>query len=215
MDWMKQLGGVLDRYADRGAVRPPDDAVHEDFDQFVRAAPPDAVADGLSAAFRPNTRPLSLMASQLFGRAGGPQRANILSMLLTTVGPLVVQQLLARRKRGTAASGQGRRARTDPPRRARCTAGDAADRGPARSPGRRGHRAGGGEEGSNGDRPDQRGFRPAAVPREDAGRGGPQPSRSAAWRRSGARSSFNRLKRTARLPHPAGRHGLLGGDGPG
>ena len=108
MDWMKQLGGVLDRYADRGAVRPPDDAVHEDFDQFVRAAPPDAVADGLSAAFRSeHTPPFPLMASQLFGRAGGPQRANILSMLLTTVGPLVVQQILARRKRGTAASGQG------------------------------------------------------------------------------------------------------------
>jgi hypothetical protein len=73
MDWMKQLGGVLDRYADRGAVRPPDEAVHEDFDQFVRAAPPDAVADGLSAAFRSeHTPPFPLMASQLFGRAGGP-----------------------------------------------------------------------------------------------------------------------------------------------
>ena len=37
MDWMKQLGGVLDRYADRGAVPPPDSEVHEDFDQFVQA----------------------------------------------------------------------------------------------------------------------------------------------------------------------------------
>ena len=108
MDWMKQLGGVLDRYADRGAVRPPDAAVDEDFDQFVRAAPPDAVADSLSAAFRSeHTPPFPQMASQLFGRASGAQRANILSMLLTTVGPLVVQQILARRKRGTAASGQG------------------------------------------------------------------------------------------------------------
>ena len=52
MDWMKQLGGVLDRYADGGAVRPPDSAVHEDFDRFAQAAPPDALADGLSAAFR-------------------------------------------------------------------------------------------------------------------------------------------------------------------
>ena len=67
MDWMKQLGGVLDRYADRGAMPPPDSAVHEDF----------------------------------------AQRVNILTMLLTTLGPLVVQQILARRKRGTAASGQG------------------------------------------------------------------------------------------------------------
>ena len=92
MDWMKQLGGVLDRYADAGSVRPPDAAVHEDFDRFAQAAPPDALADGLSAAFRSDqTPPFPQMASQLFGRASGAQRANILNMLLTTVGPLVVQ----------------------------------------------------------------------------------------------------------------------------
>jgi hypothetical protein len=108
MDWMKQIGGVLDRYAEGGAPRPPDAAVHEDFDRFAQAAPPDAVADGLSAAFRSDqTPPFPQMASQLFGRANSAQRVNILNMLLTTVGPLVVQQILARRQRGTAASGQG------------------------------------------------------------------------------------------------------------
>jgi hypothetical protein len=108
MDWMKQIGGVLDRYAEGGAQRPPDAAVHEDFDRFAQAAPPDAVADGLAAAFRSDqTPPFPQMASQLFGRANGTQRANILNMLLTTVGPLVVQQILARRQRGTPASGQG------------------------------------------------------------------------------------------------------------
>jgi hypothetical protein len=108
MDWMKQIGGVLDRYAEGGAPRPPDAAVHEDFDRFAQAAPPDAVADGLSAAFRSDqTPPFPQMASQLFGRANSAQRVNILNMLLTTVGPLVVQQILARRQRGTPASGQG------------------------------------------------------------------------------------------------------------
>jgi hypothetical protein len=108
MDWMKQVGSVLDRYADGGTVRPSDAAVHEDFDRFAQAAPPEALADGLSAAFRSDqTPPFPQMASQLFGRASGTQRANILNMLLTTVGPLVVQQILARRQRGTAASGQG------------------------------------------------------------------------------------------------------------
>jgi hypothetical protein len=108
MDWMNEIGGVLDRYAEGGASRPDDPAVHEDFDRFAQAAPPDAVADGLSAAFRSDqTPPFPQMASQLFGRAYGAQRANILNMLLTTVGPLVVQQILARRQRGTPASGQG------------------------------------------------------------------------------------------------------------
>jgi hypothetical protein len=108
MDWMKEIGGVLDRYAEGGASRPHDTAVHEDFDRFAQAAPPDAVADGLAAAFRSDqTPPFAQMASQLFGQASGTQRARILNMLLTTVGPLVVQQILARRQRGTAASGQG------------------------------------------------------------------------------------------------------------
>ena len=108
MDWMKELGGVLDRYADRGAARPPESALHEDFDRFAQAAPPEALADGLSAAFRSDeTPPFPQMASQLFGRASGAQRARILNMLLTTVGPLVVQQILARRQRGTPGSGQG------------------------------------------------------------------------------------------------------------
>ena len=108
MDWMKELGGVLDRYADGGAARPPESALHEDFDRFAQAAPPEALADGLSAAFRSDeTPPFPHMASQLFGRASGAQRARILNMLLTTVGPLVVQQILARRQRGTPGSGQG------------------------------------------------------------------------------------------------------------
>jgi hypothetical protein len=108
MDWMKQIGGVLDRYADGGAARAADPAVNEDFDRFAQAAPPEELADGLSAAFRSDqSHPFPQMASQLFGRASGAQRANILNMLLTTVGPLVVQQILARRQRGTAASGQG------------------------------------------------------------------------------------------------------------
>jgi hypothetical protein len=106
MDWMKQLGGVLDRYADPNLQREPD-GVHEDFDRFTQAAPPEAVADGLSAAFRSDrTPPFPQMASQMFGRAGGSQRANILNMLLATVGPMVVQQILARRHGGSS-SGQG------------------------------------------------------------------------------------------------------------
>lgn len=107
MDWMKQVGDVLDHYAEGGAAR-RSEAVHEDFDRFAQAAPRDAVAEGLSAAFRSDqTPPFPQMASQLFGRASGAQRANILNALLTTVGPLVLQQILARRQRGGAVSGQG------------------------------------------------------------------------------------------------------------
>ena len=108
MDWMKQLGGVLDRYAD--ASRPGEPAgVQEDFDRFAQAAPPEAVAEGLSEAFRSDrTPPFAQMASQMFGRAGGTQRAAILNTLLATLGPMVLQQILARRQGGAASpSGPG------------------------------------------------------------------------------------------------------------
>jgi len=104
MDWMKQMGGILDQYGNAPAHRHPD-TVHADFDRFAQAAPPSAVGEGLAAAFRSNqTPPFPQMASQLFGRASGSQRANILNMLLATVGPMVLQQILARRQQGGAAA---------------------------------------------------------------------------------------------------------------
>jgi len=102
MDWMKQVSDVLDRYGDVNPSRPPD-TVHTDFDRFARQAPPEAISEGLSAAFRSDQTPeFPLMASQLFGRASGSQRAGMLNALLAAVGPMVLQQILARRQRGPA-----------------------------------------------------------------------------------------------------------------
>ena len=100
MDWMKQVGDVLDRYGDANPNRPPE-TVDRDFDLFAQKAPPAAVSEGLSAAFRSDQTPeFAQMASQLFGRASGSQRAGMLNALLATVGPMVLQQILARRQRG-------------------------------------------------------------------------------------------------------------------
>ena len=81
-----------------------------DFDLFAQNAPPAAVSEGLSAAFRSDQTPeFAQMASQLFGRASGSQRATMLNALLATVGPMVLQQILARRQRGPSSgpAGQG------------------------------------------------------------------------------------------------------------
>ena len=106
MDWMKQVGDVLDRYGDANPNRPPE-TVDRDFDLFAQNAPPAAVSEGISAAFRSDQTPeFAQMASQLFGRASGPQRAGMLNALLAAVGPMVLQQILARRQqRGPAAGG--------------------------------------------------------------------------------------------------------------
>ena len=46
MDWMKQVGDVLDRYGDANPNRPPE-TVDRDFDLFAQNAPPAAVSEGL------------------------------------------------------------------------------------------------------------------------------------------------------------------------
>ena len=102
MDWMKQVSDVLDRYGDVDPSRPPE-TVDTDFDRFAHEAPPEAISEGLSAAFRSDQTPeFAQMASQLFGRASGSQRAGMLNALLAAVGPMVLQQILARRQRGPA-----------------------------------------------------------------------------------------------------------------
>jgi hypothetical protein len=103
MDWMNQLNGVLQQYNGAQAAQSPAN-VNDDFDQFAQAAPPSAVADGLSAAFRSEqTPPFGQMIGQLFGQSNGTQRASILNTLIAALGPTIVSQVLARA--GGGASG--------------------------------------------------------------------------------------------------------------
>lgn len=104
MNWMKELGDVLSRYDNASPDRAPA-TVDSDYDLFARKAPPAAVSEGLAAAFRSEKTPeFAQMAAQMFGRASGPQRAGMLNALLASVGPIVLQQILARRAR-TSGSG--------------------------------------------------------------------------------------------------------------
>jgi hypothetical protein len=96
MNWMDQIGGMLQQYTGAGAQAAPS-GVHDDFDQFAQAAPQSAIADGLAAAFRSNdTPPFPQMLGQLFGQSNGQQRAGILNTLISAVGPTVLAQIMAR-----------------------------------------------------------------------------------------------------------------------
>jgi hypothetical protein len=100
MDWMQQLGGVLNRYGNADADHA--DAV-SDFDHVAQAAPKEAIGTGLADAFRSSqTPPFANMLGQMFGQSGGTQRAGVLNALLTTLGPVVVSQILARRNASAA-----------------------------------------------------------------------------------------------------------------
>jgi len=100
LDWMSQLGGILQQYGGADPNRAPSN-VDDDFDQVTQAAPRDAISDGLSTAFRSEqTPPFGDMLGQLFNQSGGQQKASILNTLIRALGPAVVSQILARRGAG-------------------------------------------------------------------------------------------------------------------
>jgi hypothetical protein len=97
VNWINQLGDMLQQYTGASASAAPS-TVQDDFDQFTQVAPTGTVADGLASAFRSDQTPaFGQMISQLFGQSNGNQRAGILNTLISTLGPTLVAQLLARR----------------------------------------------------------------------------------------------------------------------
>ena len=69
MDFLKQIGAVLDQYENARPDQPPA-AVERDFDAFSRVAPQTTLSEGLAAAFRSEaTPPFPHMLGQLFGRS--------------------------------------------------------------------------------------------------------------------------------------------------
>ena len=96
MDWMNQLGGILQQYNGAQPNQAPD-TVDDDFDQLAQQAPPSALSDGLAAAFRSDQTPdFGQMAANLFSNSGGQQRAGILNTLLRAAGPAILSQVLSR-----------------------------------------------------------------------------------------------------------------------
>ena len=96
MNWMDQIGNVLQRYtaSGTGAASAPSD-VHEHFDQVAQVAPKSAVAEGLADAFRSDqTPPFDQMISNLFMHSDGQQRAGILNRLLGATGPGILTHYL-------------------------------------------------------------------------------------------------------------------------
>ena len=94
MNWLDQIGNVLQQYTGGGAAVAPSPDVHDHFDQVARAAPQSVVADGLSEAFRSNQTPaFGEMVSNLFNRSNGEQRAGILNRLLEATGPGILAQI--------------------------------------------------------------------------------------------------------------------------
>ena len=96
MEWMDQLNNILRQYTGVEAAQAPS-TVHDDFDLFAQSAPQPLLADGLAEAFRSDqTPPFGQMIATLFGHSSGQQRAGILNTLISTLGPSIISQILAR-----------------------------------------------------------------------------------------------------------------------
>ncbi len=105
MDWMNQIGSILQQYGGAQANQAPN-TVDNDFDQFAQVAPRSAMADGLAEAFRSDqTPPFPNMLSQLFGQSSGTQRASILNTLIGALGPTILSQVLSRAGGGGSGAG--------------------------------------------------------------------------------------------------------------
>jgi hypothetical protein len=95
MNWLEQLGGVLQQYTTTTSGDHPSSA-ESDFDQVATVAPREAVAGGLADAFRSqDTPPFPNMLGQMFGQSDGQQRASILNTLLATVGPALLSRVMS------------------------------------------------------------------------------------------------------------------------
>ena len=100
MNWMNQIGELLQQYNGADPRRAPD-TVEDDFDQLAQNAPQSELADGLAAAFRSDQTPaFGQMVSQMFANGNGQQRASLLNTLIRTVGPTILAQVLASRGGG-------------------------------------------------------------------------------------------------------------------
>ena len=96
MDWMQQIGDLLQQYRSGSAGEAPQQ-VTQDFDQVAQTAPTSTIADGLAAAFRSDQTPaFGEMVGNLFSRSGGQQQAGLLNTLIQVAGPALVSQVLSR-----------------------------------------------------------------------------------------------------------------------
>jgi hypothetical protein len=107
MDWMSGLGDLFERYSGSPAQLPRE-TIESDYDRVAQHAPTTALRGGLADAFRSDeTPPFPQMLSQLFGRSGGQQKAGILNMLISMLGPQILASILSKRGGGGSGGGGG------------------------------------------------------------------------------------------------------------
>jgi hypothetical protein len=92
MSLLDQFSNVLKQYT--GGSTPNVANATEHFDQVAQNAPPNVIAEGLSAVFRSDQTPaFGNLVSSLFNQSNGEQKAGMLNHLIASVGPSTLAQL--------------------------------------------------------------------------------------------------------------------------
>jgi len=95
---LQQFGGGVSTQAPEGID------VEREFDHVAGQLPKDALAGGIAEAFRSDqTPPFANMLGGLFGNSGGSQQTSVLNILLSVVGPVLMQRMMG----GGGASSSG------------------------------------------------------------------------------------------------------------
>jgi hypothetical protein len=90
------LGNLLQQYMG-GAQGANTTRAEEDFDRVAQEAPREAVAQGVTQAFRSDqTPPFPQMVGQMFGQSNPNQQAGMLNQLIAAAGPSLIGMLAGR-----------------------------------------------------------------------------------------------------------------------
>lgn len=90
------LGNLLQQYMG-GAQGGNTVRAEEDFDRVAQEAPREAVAQGVTQAFRSDqTPPFPQMVGQMFGQSNPNQQAGMLNQLIAAAGPSLIGMLAGR-----------------------------------------------------------------------------------------------------------------------
>ncbi|MGA9587016.1 MAG: hypothetical protein WBQ95_16900 [Terracidiphilus sp.] len=92
MTLLDSVSNVLNQYSSGSTPNAANATEH--FDQVAQTAPPNAIAEGLSAMFKSNQTPaFGSMVGNLFNGSNGEQKAGMLNQLIASVGPSTVAQM--------------------------------------------------------------------------------------------------------------------------
>src|ERR1700759_2403078 len=98
MTWTDKIGSLLSQYTSGGAgtaAQPAPDA-HAHYDEVAQAAPPNVLAEGLTAAFNSDKTPaFGQMLTTLFNNSTGDQKAGLVNHLLSSVSPAMLSQVMS------------------------------------------------------------------------------------------------------------------------